>query len=680
MSRSRARKLRSRWAVIAAGSLLAFVAPSAAQASTAELGPSALVFPDTLVGVSSPDQQVFFTNDGPDPIDVTAVSIGGSDSSDFAVTVDNCTGATLAGGQSCELRVGFAPTSRGPLAAELDVSHTGDASPATASLSGNGVVRELTPTLAQLDFPATTVGNPGGQQQLEVKNTGDLPVAINNVFIDGTNGSDFNQNNNCGGQLDPGKSCNVNVSFWPGGTGGRSATLHVSSDATRNDETIDLGGTGAAPSLSFEPASYDFGLQRVNNGPAQANFLVRNTGAAAVQVNSIDIVGPGSNAFWTGFSSCFGNALQPNDTCTVQVNFGPQDTIPYAAQLRAGTNNVHFTADLTGQGGRANVIGSPNPADFGSATTGQQGATRTITLTNTGDLPGGFFVAVVSGGDVGSFKLLHEDCTGSPLNPSASCTAQVRFQPDSAGPKVAQLSFFGDQDGGAQVNLTGVGVDPQASLTPESHDFGRQALGTSSRAEAFALTNQGTTPLRLSGASIVGADADQFRLAADDCTDVTLPAGARCAVQVRFAPDAGGARSARLRLTGDGGTVSASLTGAGVARTKTGVSFRWRHALRPHGGALVAGSAGCHSSSRCRLSARALLLGDVKRSGQVRHVTVKIPAVRMTIGAGANRALRLHLDGIARRAAKQGARLQLRLDWKAGGHHGHSRSGHGLGA
>ena len=90
------RKLRGARAVIALAALLGLAAvPSVAQASTAELGPASLDFPNTLVGVSSPDQQVFFTNDGPDPIDVIGVSIGGTDPSDFAVTVDNCTGVTL---------------------------------------------------------------------------------------------------------------------------------------------------------------------------------------------------------------------------------------------------------------------------------------------------------------------------------------------------------------------------------------------------------------------------------------------------------------------------------------------------------------------------------------------------------------------------------------------------------
>jgi len=86
------------------------------------------------VGVSSPDQQVFFTNDGPDPIDVSGVSIGGTDPSDFAVTVDNCTGVTVAAGESCEMRVGFAPT-----AAE------GEARRGAASASSSSATRTTGP-------------------------------------------------------------------------------------------------------------------------------------------------------------------------------------------------------------------------------------------------------------------------------------------------------------------------------------------------------------------------------------------------------------------------------------------------------------------------------------------------------------------------------------------------------
>ncbi len=533
---------------------------------------------------------------------------------------------------------------------------------------------ELTLSPGQLDFPVTTVGSPGPQQQVTAKNTGDLPVSINNVFIDGTNSSDFNQSGNCGGQIYPGQSCSINVGFWPGGAGSREASLHLDSDEPRGDQTVVLTGTGAGPDLTFEPPSYDFGLQQVRNGNSQANLDLRNTGAASVQVNSIDIIGPGSGAFWTGSSNCWGSTLQPGDTCTVQVNFGPNDPGAYSAQLRVGVNGVDFTADLNGRGGQPNVVASPNPADFGTAATGQSGQTQTITLTNIGDLPGGFFIAVVSGGDVASFRLIHENCTGRELDPSASCTAEVRFQPDSPGAKAAQLSFFGDQDGGAQVNLTGVGLDAQASLTPDSHDFGRRAVATTSKGQAFALRNVGDTAMSLSGASIVGPDADQYRLSSDDCTDVVLPAGGSCAVRVKFAPDSRGDATAHLRINGDGGPLTASLSGTGLSKANAGVRFKWRKALRPRGAHLVAGKAACNLDSECTVTARATLLADVQQGTAVRHLSHGLPRIRMTIPAGVTRAVRLRLTGAARRDAQNGGRLRLDLDWNADGHRGHTSS------
>ena len=57
--------------------LLALAAVPPPPTSTADWPGLTVDFPNTLVGVSSPDQQVFFTNDGPDPVDVSGVSIGG---------------------------------------------------------------------------------------------------------------------------------------------------------------------------------------------------------------------------------------------------------------------------------------------------------------------------------------------------------------------------------------------------------------------------------------------------------------------------------------------------------------------------------------------------------------------------------------------------------------------------
>ena len=70
-------------------------------------------------------------------------------------------------------------------------------------------------------------------------------------------------------------------------------------------------------------------------------------------------------------SDCYGATLAPNETCSIQVHFDPNETGFYVAQVRARANNgATFTAEVSGTGGRAVLSGSPNPADFGEATVG----------------------------------------------------------------------------------------------------------------------------------------------------------------------------------------------------------------------------------------------------------------------------------------------------------------------
>ena len=149
--------------------------------------------------------------------------------------------------------------------------------------------------------------------------------------------------------------------------------------------------------------------------------------------------------------------------------------------------------------------------------------------------------------------------------PAASCTAQVRFRPQDAGPKAAYMAFFGDNDGGAMVGLKGEGVAPAVTLAPSRlrlrHPGRRQQ---ERRPTTSSVRNDGATPLDLGGVAIVGADLDQFALAGDECTGETLAPGAECLVRVRFAPDSAGAKAAKLRVGSGSGAFVATLSGTGA--------------------------------------------------------------------------------------------------------------------
>lgn len=235
------------------------------------------------------------------------------------------------------------------------------------------------------------------------------------------------------------------------------------------------------PQLAFEPGSYDFGVQGIDRGGNQANLQLRNEGAGEVHVDTLGIGGPDSEAFWVSYDNCSGQTLQPDQGCSVGVSFNPRAMTAYSAQLRASVGGYQFTAELSGSGGRPIVGVAPNPTDFGVAKVGSAGVTREIAVTNSGNLPAGFFIAVIAGGAVGSFQLLDENCTGHGLMPSTSCTLQVRFQPVSEGVKTAMLGLFGDGDAGGQVVLTGVGAAPEpVSASLAASDPGRAAADSAS--------------------------------------------------------------------------------------------------------------------------------------------------------------------------------------------------------
>ncbi len=222
------------------------------------------------------------------------------------------------------------------------------------------------------------------------------------------------------------------------------------------------------PQLAIEPDHYDFGLQPLNWGSREAGFQLRNVGAEAFQVGSPQIVGSGSEAFWANGSPCYGSYLQPGESCSVQVYFSPHAAVEYMAQFRVSVGSYSFGANLTGTGGQAAFLPGVNPIDFGTAKVGSAGVTREIVVTNTGNMPGGVFIAVIAGGAIGSFQILDENCTGVELAPGATCMLQVRFQPLSEGVKKATLGLFGDNEGPTPLVLTGVGAAPDLVALPSA--------------------------------------------------------------------------------------------------------------------------------------------------------------------------------------------------------------------
>lgn len=668
----RVRPSRLLGALLAVIALVLLALPASGRADVDSVGvfsPNSYSFASTLVGGPSTEELFELRNEGPGVAEIFFLGISGPGSVNFSIEHDNCMGAVLDVGSSCSANVIFAPTTSGRHEALLEVFSLG-ADFTEAPLEGFGLSQELTVSPSPLAFPATT-RYMSSEKELTVENNADVPVKISGTNFEGPGAGAFGINgSSCAGTLAVGSSCTLDVRFNPQSEGEQRAFLHLGTETPGGGPTIELQGLGAAPELRFEPGSFDFGITQTSEGGSRTNMVLRNVGLAPAQVG-IETRG-GNGAFSIGNSDCWGATLAPGGTCSLQVEFRPNETGFYAGEVQAASAGANFDAELTGRGGKAIISASPDPTDFGSAAVGSRGEPRTITLRNSGDLAGGFFIAIISGGDSASFQLIEENCTGIEIGPGGTCQAVVRFQPTAAGLRTATLSFFGDGEGGQQVRLSGNGVAAGVpTAAPASLSFGARKVGASGPVQAFTFTNSSGVTTELGVATLGGDHPDQFRIAADGCSEATLAPGASCQVGVRFAPEEAGAMGATLRLGSTGGVATAALSGYAEAAAKSTKSLRvgLRLAGRPlhlDGSKLRVGALSCPSQQNCQVTMRATI---VKAPGATGGRPLGPWSTKLTIPAGTKRELVLGLDA-ARRAAAADGRLRLRWESTSGSRRG----------
>ena len=99
------------------------------------------------------------------------------------------------------------------------------------------------------------------------------------------------------------------------------------------------------------------------------------------------------------------------------------------------------------------------------------------------------------------------------------------------------------------------------------HDFGGQAVDSTSPATSIVVTNLAGTAVTPAAAAVVGADAADFAVAADGCAGVALARDESCTIEVTFAPTGQAVRTARLVVGHDtaGPDLAVGLRGTGTA-------------------------------------------------------------------------------------------------------------------
>lgn len=412
---------------------------AAAAAPTIALSASSLVFPGTPVGASNTLPAVLLTNSGSAALNITGLTLGGTNAGDFARAGTCAVGGSVAPGANCTIALSFAPMAIGARSASLAIASNNSGGPVTLALSGNGVANTPMAQLsaASLMFGAQQVGTTSGVRSVTLTNAGGGQLAVTAVSAP----APFAASGNCSGaSLGNNQSCTVSVSFAPAAAGATSGNLSITHSASDTPASVTLSGTGSAtpvPAVALSRASVAFGgVTAVGQSSIAERVSFTNNGPGSVTLSSVNA--SSEFALQTAAGNCAaGMTVAQGASCAIDLRFSPS-----AAGSRSGTLTVMSSgapfdagAALSGTGSSVaapQLAPAPMQVNFGRLMPGANPAMQTVMLANNGSTN----LVVNAMSTASPFMVGSGGNCGAPpfsLAPGASCSVQVGFTPGAAG-------------------------------------------------------------------------------------------------------------------------------------------------------------------------------------------------------------------------------------------------------
>jgi hypothetical protein len=222
------------------------------------LSTPSLNFGDQPVHTTAAHLAVTLTNTGTGNLTISTATIGGTNASDFAKTVDTCTGATVTRNRTCTVHVMFTPSAMGSRSGSLVFTDNNNGvvgSTQTVNLTGTGIGPVAAVSPSSLTFGNQNLRTTSESKPVTLRNTGSLALAINHIAIS----TNYHQTNDCPSSLAASGSCTISVTFSPTATGPSTGTLTITDNSKTvagSKQTVSLRGTGVpAVAVTLNPTS-----------------------------------------------------------------------------------------------------------------------------------------------------------------------------------------------------------------------------------------------------------------------------------------------------------------------------------------------------------------------------------------------------------------------------------------
>src|SRR5439155_770693 len=186
------------------------------------------------------------------------------------------------------------------------------------------------------DFGTVAVNTNSSPQHLAALSKGAADLVFSGTgggfTLAGPNAGDFTMSaNTCASarlqNADPANpACSLDVTFRPTGTGTRTATLHVTSNAAAGAVDIPLAGTGfgASGAASLNTTSVAFGPQPANTPSGPQSVTLTNPAGGPLTVSGVSVGGLNAGDFTKSADTCSGTTVAAEGgRCIVSVTFTP---------------------------------------------------------------------------------------------------------------------------------------------------------------------------------------------------------------------------------------------------------------------------------------------------------------------------------------------------------------------
>jgi hypothetical protein len=219
------------------------------------------------------------------------------------------------------------------------------------------------------------------------------------------------------------------------------------------------------PGISLTPASLDFGNQALSVRSAPKTVTVVNAGSAALTITTITTSGD-----FLETDNCIGTLAAGGGYCTISVTFTPSVLGAATEQISITDNapNSPHTITVRGTGVAASTSAKvyPTSLSFGELKVGLISEPKTVTYTNTGTSTLNISRISVSGDYVQTNTC---EAALNVLEPGASCTISVSFQPTGSGDRNGTLSISSNAAGSPHTAaLLGTGLAVFSLTSPDS--------------------------------------------------------------------------------------------------------------------------------------------------------------------------------------------------------------------